>query len=311
MNLPVVQRILGLLLMLFSLTMLPPMFVGLHYQDGNWQPFLHASLALVFLGFAVWWPVRREQRELRLRDGFLVVALFWIVLGGAGAAPLLLSNRLDMTFTDAIFEAVSGFTTTGAIIFPRLQDLPISVLYYRAQVEWLGGIGVVVLAVALLPMLGVGGMQLMRAETPGPIKDSKLTPRITGTAKELCRNYIAFTIACALAYWWAGMTPFDAIAHSFSTVSTGGNSTHDANFAFFDNEVIEGIAVFFMFLGSVNFSLHFIAWRHKGLASYVRDSEVRTYCSVLALAVAVYFAVLWLGRPDGVPGESFRPSLFH
>ena len=152
--------------------------------------------------------------------------------------------------------------------------MPQSLLYYRVQMEWLGGIGIVVLAVALLPMLGVGGMQLLRAETPGPIKDSKLTPRITGTAKELCRIYIAITIACALAYWWAGMTPFDAIAHSFSTVSTGGNSTHDANLGFFDNEVIEGIAIFFMFLGGVNFSLHFLAWRHKRIAGYFRDPGV-------------------------------------
>ncbi|NLG75447.1 MAG: potassium transporter, partial [Xanthomonadaceae bacterium] len=219
MNLPVVQRIFGLLLMLFSLTMLPPMAVGLYYQDGNWQPFLDAFLALAILGALVWWPVRAEERELRLRDGFLVVALFWIVLGGAGAAPLLLSKRLDMTVTDAIFEAVSGFTTTGAIIFAKLEALPISVLYYRSQIEWLGGIGIVVLAVALLPMLGVGGMQLLRAETPGPVKDSKLTPRITETAKALWLIYLAITAACALAYWAAGMSPFDAIAHSFTTVS--------------------------------------------------------------------------------------------
>jgi trk system potassium uptake protein len=168
-----------------------------------------------------------------------------------------------------------------------------------------------VLAVALLPMLGVGGMQLMRAETPGPIKDSKLTPRITGTAKELCRIYIAFTIACAVAYKLAGMTTFDAIAHSLSTVSTGGNATHDGNFGYFDNEVIEAIAVFFMFLGSVNFSLHFLAWRHKRLSGYFRDPEFRAYCWVLALAIAVYFAVLWLSRPDIDVGGALRRSLFH
>ena len=311
MNLPVVQRILGLLLMLFSLTMLPPMFVGLHYQDGNWQPFLHASLALVFFGFAVWWPVRREQRELRLRDGFLVVALFWIVLGGAGAAPLLLSNRLDMTFTDAIFEAVSGFTTTGAIIFPRLQDLPISVLYYRAQVEWLGGIGIVVLAVALLPMLGVGGMQLLRAETPGPVKDSKLTPRITETAKALWVIYLSATGACALAYWSAGMSTFDAIAHAFTTVSTGGNSTRDGGIGYFDSVLIELIAIVFMFIGAVNFSLHFLAWRHRRISSYFRDPEFKAYVRILIISIILYTLVLWLSRYAHEPGEALRLSVFH
>ncbi len=311
MNFLAVQRILGLLVMLVSVTMLPPLGVSLYYGDGNWQPFAHAFFALLAVGALIWWPVRSRIRELRRRDGFLVVALFWFVVSAAGAVPLLLAEEVQLSVTNAVFESVSGYTTTGATVLSGLDSMPQSLLWYRVQMEWLGGIGMVVLAVALLPMLGVGGMQLMRAETPGPIKDSKLTPRITGTAKELCRIYIAFTIACALAYWWAGMTPFDAIAHSFSTVSTGGNSTHDANFAFFDNEVIEGIAVFFMFLGSVNFSLHFLAWRHKRLSGYFRDPEFRAYCWVLALAIAVYFAVLWLSRPDIDAGAALRRSLFH
>lgn len=311
MNLPVVQRIFGLLLMLFSLTMLPPLGVGLYYQDGNWQPFMDAFVALAVLGALVWWPVRRQQRELRLRDGFLVVALFWIVLGGAGAAPLLLSPRLDMTVTDAIFEAVSGFTTTGAIIFPRLEVLPISVLYYRSQIEWLGGIGIVVLAVALLPMLGVGGMQLLRAETPGPVKDSKLTPRITETAKALWLIYLAITAACALAYWAAGMAPFDAIAHSFTTVSTGGNSTRDESLAYFDRPAIELVAVLFMFIGAVNFSLHFIAWRNRRVSSYFRDPEFRIYVRILVAAIITYTLVLWLTRFVHEPGQALRLVLFH
>src|SRR5512138_875043 len=311
MNLPVVQRIFGLLLMLFSLTMLPPMAVGLYYQDGNWQPFLDAFVALAILGALLWWPVRSHQRELRLRDGFLVVALFWIVLGGAGAAPLLLSTRLDMTVTDAIFEAVSGFTTTGAIIFPRLEVLPISVLYYRSQIEWLGGIGIVVLAVALLPMLGVGGMQLLRAETPGPVKDSKLTPRITETAKALWLIYLAITAACALAYWAAGMSPFDAIAHSFTTVSTGGNSTRDESLAYFDDPIIELIAVIFMFIGAVNFSLHFLAWRSRRVSSYFRDPEFIAYVRILVVAIIAYTLVLWLTRFVYEPGEALRLALFH
>ena len=248
MNLALVQRILGLLLMIFSVTMLPPVAVSLYYHDGNWDPFLDSFMALLIVGALIWWPVRRQRRDLRLRDGFLVVALFWVVLGLAGAAPLVLADQPDMSLTDAVFEAVSGFTTTGATVLVGLDQLPRSVLYYRQQIQWFGGIGMVVLAVALLPMLGVGGMQLLKAETPGPVKDAKLTPRITETAKALWLIYLAITVACALAYWAAGMSMFDAIGHSFSTVSTGGYSTHDASLAYFDSVPIEMIAVFFMFL---------------------------------------------------------------
>lgn len=311
MNLSIVQRILGLLLMIFSVTMLPPLGVSLYYADGNWLPFLNAFVALLIIGLLVWWPVRRKQRELRLRDGFLVVALFWIVLGGAGAAPLLLSQSLNMSVTDAIFEAVSGFTTTGAIIFPSLEALPKSVLYYRSQIEWLGGIGIVVLAVALLPMLGVGGMQLLRAETPGPVKDSKLTPRITETAKALWLIYLAITLACAAAYWAAGMTPFDAVAHSFSTVSTGGNSTYDASLAHFDSALIETIAVIFMFIGGINFSLHFLAWRYRRLGDFFRDPEFKAYSRLLLFSIVLYTAVLWLTGYMSAPDGAFRLALFH
>ena len=311
MNFLSILRILGILLILFSLTMLPPTGVALYFQDGNWQPFLDAFGALLVLGAIVWWPVRKNRRELRVRDGFLVVALFWVVIGGAGAAPLLLSEQLDMSVTDAIFEAVSGFTTTGAIIFPSLETLPPSVLYYRSQVEWLGGIGIVVLAVALLPMLGVGGMQLLRAETPGPVKDSKLTPRITETAKALWIIYVALTAACALGYWAAGMTPFDAIAHSFTTVSTGGNSTRDTSLAHFNNGVIETICVIFMFIGGVNFSLHFLAWRHRRIANYFRDPEFRMYTRLLVLSTLLYALVLWVTRYGEGPENSLRLAIFH
>jgi trk system potassium uptake protein TrkH len=311
MNLLAVQRILGLLLMLLSITMLPPLGVGLYYGDGTWQPFAQAAVILLVVGFVIWLPVRRRMRELRVRDGFLVVALFWFVLGVAGAVPLVLSTEVQLTIADAVFESVSGYTTTGATVLIGLDELPRSLVYYRVQMEWLGGIGMVVLAVALLPMLGVGGMQLLRAETPGPIKDSKLTPRITETAKVLWIVYVAITVACAAAYWLAGMTPFDAIAHGFSTVSTGGNSTHDENLGYFDNEVIEAIAVLFMFIGSVNFSLHFLAWKHKRLTSYFRDPEFRAFVALLLLSVAVYTVVLWLGRSLDDPGRAFRLAMFH
>ena len=205
MNWPVVQRILGLLLMMFSLTMLPPIPVSLFYQDGAWLPFVQGFGLTFTAGLVCWLPVRRMRRELRLRDGFLVVASFWTVLGTFGAAPLYLADVLSMSVTDAIFESVSGLTTTGATVLQNLDALPKSILYYRQQLQWLGGMGIIVLAVAVLPMLGVGGMQLYRAETPGPVKDTKLTPRITETAKALWYVYLGFTTLCAVSYWLAGM----------------------------------------------------------------------------------------------------------
>ena len=247
-------------------------------------------LVLLVAGVVIWFPARKHTRDLRLRDGFLVVALFWVVLGMAGAAPLVLSDKPHLSITDAVFEAVSGFTTTGATVITGLDSLPHSVQYYRQQIQWLGGIGMVVLAVALLPMLGVGGMQLLKAEAPGPVKDAKITPRITETAKALWKVYVAITIACAFGYWLAGMSVFDAIAHSFSTVSTGGFSTHDASLAYFDSAGVEFVAIIFMCLGGINFTLHYLAWRGLRLIDYVRDPECRAYVLIL-LAVSVLCAV--------------------
>lgn len=309
MNLAVVQRILGLLLMIFSVTMLPPVAVSLYFQDGNWDPFMDSFMALLTVGAVIWWPVRKQRRDLRLRDGFLVVALFWVVLGLAGAAPLVLSDQPDISLTDAVFEAVSGFTTTGATILVGLDRLPQSVLYYRQQIQWFGGIGMVVLAVALLPMLGVGGMQLLKAETPGPVKDAKLTPRITETAKALWLIYLSITVACALAYWAAGMTMFDAVGHSFATVSTGGYSTHDASLAYFNSGTIEMIAVFFMFLGGINFSLHFVAWRHRRITDYLRDPEWRVYTGILLASSLLCAVTLWLSGVKSDPLQALRVSL--
>ena len=218
-HLLVIQRVLGFLLMLFSAAMLFPILVSIIYRDNLWPLFLNSFLIILFVGLIIWYPVRGEKRELRLRDGFLVVALFWAVLSLFGALPFLFSNILDMTFTDAVFESVSGLTTTGASVLVGLDVLPKSILFYRQQLQWLGGLGIIVLAVAVLPMLGVGGMQLYKAETPGPVKDSKLTPRITETAKALWYVYLGITIICCIAFKLAGMNYFDALCHAFSTVA--------------------------------------------------------------------------------------------
>ena len=207
-----VLRVLGVLLVMFSTTLLPPILIALIGKDGGLQPFLIAYVTTLLVGGALWAPLRHQRRELRVRDGFLIVVLFWTVLALFGAFPLLLSADLEISITDALFESMSGLTTTGATVLPGLDALPASILYYRQQLQWLGGMGIIVLAVAVMPMLGVGGMQLYRAETPGPMKDNKLTPRITETAKALWYIYLGLTVSCALGYWAAGMTFFDAVS---------------------------------------------------------------------------------------------------
>ncbi|MEX1267041.1 MAG: potassium transporter TrkG, partial [Woeseia sp.] len=310
MNWAIVQRILGLLLMMFSTTMLPPVAVGLWYADSAWLPFVQGFGVTLISGALIWFPVRQLRRELRLRDGFVVVAAFWIVLGLFGAAPLYLAQVPVMSFTDAVFESMSGLTTTGATVLSGLDTLPKSILYYRQQLQWLGGMGIIVLAVAILPMLGVGGMQLYRAETPGPVKDNKLTPRITETAKALWYVYFIFTALCALSYKLAGMGWFDAICHSFSTVAIGGFSTHDLNIGHFNSSAVDLVAIFFMFLAGINFSLHFMSWRFMQVKQYFADPEFRAYVSVLALASTVVVATLIATASYEDVGDSFITGLF-
>ena len=295
MQLLVIQKILGLLMMLFSTTMLPPLAIALSDQDKTVKTFMLCFLLILSIGAFLWLPVHRVNKELRLRDGFVVVVLFWAGLGLVGAMPFLLASYPDMTFTDSLFESVSGLTTTGATVIRGLEYLPKSLLFYRQELQWLGGMGIIVLAVAILPMLGIGGMQLYRAETPGPIKDSKLTPRITETAKALWYIYLSLTIACALMYWLAGMSLFDAVSHSFSTVSIGGFSTHDQSIGYFDNKLINTVAVVFMLIAAINFTLHFVSWRSLSLNTYRRDSEVKALLgvlSVLCVVTCVYLVVL-------------------
>ncbi|HIF50955.1 MAG TPA: potassium transporter [Thiotrichaceae bacterium] len=299
MQLAVIQRILGILLSLFSLTMFPPLAISLFSSDGTTVPFISAFALILSIGLALWFPVRHVREELRLRDGFVVVVLFWVGLGITGCVPLILSDTPELSITDAIFESISGLTTTGATIITGIDSLPQSILFYRQELQWLGGMGIIVLAVAILPMLGIGGMQLYRAETPGPVKDTKLTPRITETAKALWYVYLGITIACALAYWLAGMSLFDAVAHSFSTVSIGGFSTHDASMGYFNNSSIEMVAILFMFFSGINFSLHFMAWRHTSVKPYWYDSELRTYLSILLIVCLLCVAYrLALNHPE-------------
>jgi len=309
MHFSVIARVLGLLMMIFSFTLVPPMLVSLLYQDGTLNAFLYALLITFGIGLVTWLPVHNHKQELKTRDGFVITVLFWLVLAFSGSLPLYLAESPGLSYTDAFFESLSGWTTTGATVITGLGDLPKSILWYRQQLQWLGGMGIIVLAVAVLPMLGIGGMQLFRAETPGPVKDSKLTPRITETAKALWYIYLSLTIACAAAYWFAGMTLFDAIGHSFSTVAIGGFSTHDASLGYFNSPTIEAIAMIFMLISVLNFGLHFYAWKNKSIVHYFLDSEFKFLCWVLLGGAALTVSALWLTETYTL-SESFRHGLF-
>ncbi|MDF1763636.1 MAG: TrkH family potassium uptake protein [Oleibacter sp.] len=309
MHLSVIARVLGLFLMLFSLTMLPPIVVSFLYNDGATEAFSVAMSLILGIGFFAWLPVRHVRQELRTRDGFLIAALFWFTLGLAGTLPFMLAENPGLSFADAFFESLSGWTTTGATVMTGLEYLPKSILWYRQQLQWLGGMGIIVLAVAILPMLGIGGMQLFRAEMPGPLKDSKLTPRITETAKALWYIYLTLTITCALAYYWGGMSTFDAIVHSFSTVGIGGFSTYDDSIGHFDSAFIESIAIFFMLISALNFSLHYFAWRYRTVTHYFLDSEVKFFAFILAGGAVLTVAALWLTNTYDFM-DSLRYGLF-
>ena len=287
MNIGLCVRIVGLLLMLFSLGTLPSMTLGWLQEDGTAAVFGQAFAATATSGVVLWLATQRVKSELQIRDGFMVTALFWIVLGIYGSLPFLLSDAVEISVLDAIFESVSGLTTTGATILVGLDHIPQSILFYRQLLQWLGGIGIIVLAVAVLPMLGIGGVQLYRAESTGPAKDSKLTPRITSTAKALFSIYLGLTVGCALAYFLAGMSAFDAISHAFSTIAIGGFSTHDASMGYFNSNIILLISSLFMLISAVNFGLHFVAFSKRSPKIYQYDSETKFFSGMLLIAVLV------------------------
>ncbi|MDE0690842.1 MAG: TrkH family potassium uptake protein [Gammaproteobacteria bacterium] len=297
----IVARVIGVLLMLFSVLLLVPVALAVPLGEPTWFAFLVAFVASIGIGGTLW-LVGRGRGELRARDGFLVTVLFYLGLGLVGALPFWLAPSPTVSFTDAAFESLSGLTTTGATVLIGLDDMPRSILLYRHLLQWLGGMGIIVLAVAVLPMLGVGGMQLYRSEAPSYAKDTKLTPRIAETAKTLWYIYIGLTAICAACYAVAGMGLFDAVCHALSTVAIGGFSTHDASMGHFDSVAIEGVAIVFMTLSGVNFALHFAAMTQRSLRLYARDEELRFYLAVLATVAVAVIATLLLH-----PGASDNP----
>jgi trk system potassium uptake protein TrkH len=307
LQLTTIVRTLGVLFMLFSTTLLPPMGLSAWHHDGELTHFSIAFGAALVIGLLLWWPWHKGEMTIGTRDSFAVVALMWTAMSALGAIPFMLG--LDLDFVDALFESASGYTTTGATVIVGLDAVSPSILLYRSEIQWIGGIGVIVLAVALLPMLGVGGMQLFRAEVPGPFKDERMSPRIARSAQSLSALYVGFTVLCAVCYWLAGMTPFDAISNSFTTISTGGFSNHDASFAYYDSALMEGIAEIFMLVGAISFSVHFVAWRALSLRPYARDTQTQAFLVTVAGLIAVAFLML-VATHNQEPLDALRYATF-
>jgi len=303
-----IGHLFGILLMLYSISFLPSIGVSLWFGDGELDEFLLSLGITLIAGLSLWLSNRRRTAELSVRDGFLVVALFWVILSMAGSLPFLFGIHLN--FTDAMFESVSGFTTTGSTVISDIDRLPQSILYHRQQIQWLGGMGVIVLAVAVLPLLGIGGMQLYQAEASGIARQERLTPRIAQTARALWGVYFMLTFLCAMGFWAAGMKLFDAVGHAFTTVATGGFSTHDASLGFYNDPVIEMIAIFFMLAGGITFAVHFVALRRQTMRPYSSEPEVRSYWAIVGLGALLVSASLLLTGVYASGWESLRHGTF-
>jgi len=292
MNYPLIQRILGAMLILFSIALIIPIITSLIFNDGNISIFITSFILFFISGSVLYFPNINSHNDIKAKDGFLLVVLFWVVLSAYGSVPFMLDQQLSLSFADAFFESISGWTTTGATVIKDIDGLSFSILIYRQELQWLGGMGIVILALAVLPMLGVGGMQLYNAETTGPIKDKKISPRIAETAKQLWSVYLGLTVLCALAYFIAGMSAFDAISHSFSTIAIGGFSTHNDSIGYFQSSSIEFICIIFMFLSALNFTLHFIFLKSKNIKSYFMDAEARLYFFIIFIFILIMFFYL-------------------
>ena len=310
MRYSIVLYLLGILLTLFSFTMLVPAGIAYFTQDVYLASFLLSFFLCFSTGVFLWLSFQSSlKRELGLKEGFMITVLFWIVLSAFAAIPFIISP-INLSVTDALFESISGLTTTGSTIITALNPLPRSILFYRQQLQWFGGMGIIVLAVAVLPMLGIGGMQLYRAETPGPVKDNKLTPRITETAKLLWTVYLLVTLACVLAYWLAGMDLFDAVSHSFTTVSLGGFSPYDQSIGYFASPQIELVAIVFMLLSGMNYALIFLVWQKRDLYVYWSDAESRYFIMMILLIVlTVILGLIFLGHQYAYL-DAIRKGLF-
>ena len=295
--------------MIFSLAQLVPGFLAYFLNEKDLvYNFISTGFITFLVGSFLFFLASEKNGDLRTKDGFIITIFFWTVLGFFGSIPFYNANLEGVDYIDSLFESISGLTTTGATVFIGLDEMPKSLLFYRQLLQWLGGMGIIVLAVAVLPLLGVGGMQLYKAETPGPLKDSKMTPRITETAKALWFVYLTMTIACSILYKFFGMSWFDAVSHAFSTISIGGFSTHDESFAYFNNSGLRWTAIIFMIISGINFALHYLAWTKRRVLHYFYDSEVKLYLSLLTTTAFITFLTLYFS--DRIYDDMVVDSVF-
>ncbi|WP_226570704.1 TrkH family potassium uptake protein [Mangrovibacter yixingensis] len=289
----IVIHLCGFLVLLYSLSMIPPMLLALIDKDRSLFAFLTTFACFSVLGGFCWVTTRQENVQLKTQDGFIIIVLFWLLFSLISAMPLWLNDSLHISLADALFEGVSGITTTGASIFNNVSLLPRSILYYRAQLNFIGGLGVIVLAVAVLPLLGIGGMKLYQSEMPGPFKEERLTPRLADTSRNLWFTYLLLGLACTVAFMLAGMPWFDALCHGLSTVSLGGFSTRTESIGFFDSQAIEMVAGVFSLLSGVNFTLYFVAIIRRSIKPFRRNPELRFYFIVAGILVAIVALEVW------------------
>lgn len=302
--------LVGRMVVLFSLLMLVPLSFAVWRHDAAEHAFM-VSIGVTFgAGLLMSLATRRFRRELQPRDGFILVSLTWLLLPAFGALPLWLAVP-DIGVAKAYFEAMSGFSATGATVLTGLDRLPLSVNVWRCFLQLVGGLGIIVLAVAILPLLGVGGTQLFRAETAGPMKDAKLTPRIAETARGLWTVYFVFSLACFLAYRWAGMSWEDAFMHMGTTMGLGGFSSHDASFGYWNSPLIEAVAVVFMMLAGISFALYFLSWRQRSLRVILRNPEAQAFYLVIFGTIGLIAGYLWFHGSYDTLTEALRHTVFH
>ena len=305
MNFKALLKLFSILVMFFSISFIVPIITSFIYKDGALSIFVITFLVVFMVGFLGWLISKNNTEEMTHKDGFLVITLFWIVLSSAGSIPFILSG---MTFIDSFFESMSGITTTGATVIPNLSVLPESLLLYRQLLQWMGGMGLIVLAIAVMPLLGIGGGQLYKTEIPGAMNDQKLTPRIKETAQALWLIYLLLTIFCSVFYFFAGMNAFDAISHSLSTVSIGGFSTYNNSIGHFDNGLIETVCIIFMLLSALSFTLHYFAFYMKKPLKYLHDPELRFFISIMA---CIFLLSILINYFSNYEQASIRELLFH
>lgn len=297
-------NLFSILVAFFSLSLLVPLVVSFIFDDGSSNIFITTFLVIFIPSIVAWQLTKKSKEEMGVKEGFVIITLFWIVLSLVGSIPFYLYG---MSFVDSFFESMSGITTTGATVISGLNNMPESVLFYRQLLQWMGGMGLIVLAIAVMPLLGIGGGQLYKTEIPGALSDQKLTPRIKETAQALWLIYLGLTVVCALLYFAFGMSAFDAISHSLSTVSIGGFSTHDESIGYFNSISIEVICMVFMLLSALSYALHYFAVYKKKPLKYFHDSELRFFVSILSIVISLS---LLLSIIVGFDGGSFREILF-